>query len=322
LPVTIGPGRESGVSSGYSVSSPDVVMRPTLLPVDSVNAASVGSSKASALLRTTRSGSRPRASIRWSASSSPGCARAEYAARVLDHVDIRVSDLGASERFYDTVLPVIGRERIPAEGYVEWGDFAFLAGDDEHPVTRRLHVGFYAETQELVDAFHRAGTEAGYRDDGAPGPRPEYGPDYYGGFLLDPDGNSVEAVNDEQPRKPGAIDHLWIRVADVAAATRFYETIAPHAGIRLEDDTPERAQFAGSNGSFSLVAGDAPTEHLHMAFGAVENATVDSFHRAATEAGYADNGAPGERPIYHAGYYAAFVLDPDSNNIEVVNHNR
>jgi catechol 2,3-dioxygenase-like lactoylglutathione lyase family enzyme len=121
---------------------------------------------------------------------------------------------------------------------------------------------------------------------------------------------------------PGAIDHLWIRVADLAAARRFYETVAPHVGIRLTVDTPERARFVGENGSFSLIAGGQPTENLHMAFGARENATVDAFHRAATEAGYRDNGAPGERPLYHAGYYGVFVLDPDGNNIEAVNHNR
>ena len=49
---------------------------------------------------------------------------------------------------------------------------------------------------------------------------------------------------------------------------------------------------------------------------------MDAFHRAATEAGYRGNGAPGERPVYHPGYYAAFVLDPDGNNVELVNHNR
>ena len=155
------------------------------------------------------------------------------AARVIDHIDIRASDAEASERFYDTVLPVIGKERLSAEGYIEWGDFALHAATDDSQVTRGLHVGFYAATRELVDAFHRAGTEAGYRDDGAPGPRPEYGPDYYGGFLLDPDGNSVEAVNTTQVREAAAIDHLWIRVADLAAAKRFYETVAPYAGIRL-----------------------------------------------------------------------------------------
>jgi catechol 2,3-dioxygenase-like lactoylglutathione lyase family enzyme len=61
---------------------------------------------------------------------------------------------------------------------------------------------------------------------------------------------------------------------------------------------------------------------VHVAFPAATNEAVDAFHAAALAAGYGDNGAPGERPVYHAGYYGAFVLDPDGNNIEVVNHNR
>jgi len=66
------------------------------------------------------------------------------------------------------------------------------------------------------------------------------------------------------------------------------------------------------------VAGD-PTEGLHVAFRGTRS-DVHAFHEAATAAGYRDNGAPGERPAYHPGYYAAFVLDPDGNNIEVVSH--
>ena len=59
-----------------------------------------------------------------------------------------------------------------------------------------------------------------------------------------------------------------------------------------------------------------------MAFPVGENIAVDAFHRALTSAGYRDNGAPGERPMYHPGYYGAYVLDADGNNVEVVNHNR
>jgi catechol 2,3-dioxygenase-like lactoylglutathione lyase family enzyme len=119
--------------------------------------------------------------------------------------------------------------------------------DREHPVTRGLHVGFRAPSRAAVDAFWHAGIDAGYRDDGAPGPRTEYGPDYYGGFLLDPDGNSAEAVHGERARPvpDGRVDHLWIRVADLAASKRFYTTIAPHAGIRLGDDEPGRVQVHG-----------------------------------------------------------------------------
>jgi catechol 2,3-dioxygenase-like lactoylglutathione lyase family enzyme len=169
-----------------------------------------------------------------------------------------------------------------------------------------------------IGVSDRAASERFY---GAPGPRPQYREDYYGAFLLDPDGSSAEAVHHGALRAGGVIDHLWIRVADLSAAKRFYELVAPHAGFRLRTDTPERAQFAGESGSFSLVVG-APTEHVHLALAAPDDETVASFHRALTGAGYADNGGPGERRVYHAGYYAAYVLDPDGNNVELVNHNR
>jgi catechol 2,3-dioxygenase-like lactoylglutathione lyase family enzyme len=241
---------------------------------------------------------------------------------VFDHVTIRVSDRSASEEFYDKVLATLGiDETYRTRLFSEWRDFSLTGADSERPVTRRLHVGFVAPTREQVDKFWRAGTEAAYVDDGEPGPRPEYGRDYYGAFLLDPDGNSAEAVHHGAPRRGGVFDHVWIRVADVAAAKRFYETIAPHAGLRIDRDLPERVQFVGSSGSFSLVSG-TPTKNLHMAFPADDDATVQRFHEAATGAGYRSFGEPGERPQYHPGYYAAYVLDPDGNNVEVVNHHR
>jgi catechol 2,3-dioxygenase-like lactoylglutathione lyase family enzyme len=240
---------------------------------------------------------------------------------VFDHVTIRASDRAASERFYDTVLGVIGIDQThEGEHFTEWGDYSLAEATAWEPVTRGLHVGFGASSRERVDEFWRVGTEAGYESDGEPGPRPEYGDDYYGGFLLDPDGNSVEAVHFEDSRR--GVDHLWIRVTDVAASKRFYETIAPHARLGLGVDKPERASFTGEPGSFSVLSGDDLTEHLHLAFPAPDNQAVDDFHQAAIEAGYRDNGKPGERRTYHPGYYSAFVLDPDGHNIELVNHNR
>jgi catechol 2,3-dioxygenase-like lactoylglutathione lyase family enzyme len=242
---------------------------------------------------------------------------------VFDHVTIRVADREAGACFYDTVLGAIGVERTGGgDLFDEWDeDFSIAQADAEFPVTRRLHVGFAAPSREAVDAFWRAGTEAGYRDDGEPGPRPQYRDDYYGGFLLDPDGNSAEAVHHGALRRGGAVDHLWIRVADVVASTRFYEDVGPHAGFRLQAERPGYARFGGGNGTFSVLAG-TPTEHLHMAFPAADDASVDAFHAALTAAGHRDNGAPGERHVYHPGYYGGFVLDPDGNNIELVNHNR
>jgi catechol 2,3-dioxygenase-like lactoylglutathione lyase family enzyme len=242
---------------------------------------------------------------------------------MFDHVTIRVSDRQASERFYLTVLAALGAEpSYTGEDFAEWHDFSLAQADEANPPTRRLHVGFGAASREHVDAFWRAGTEAGYRDEGAPGPRPQYSDDYYGAFLLDPDGNSAEAVHHGSTNEGGLIDHLWIRVADLDASTRFYETVAPAAGFRSGRELPGRTQFACVSGSFSVVANGHPTEHVHLAFRASDNATVERFHREATAAGYRDNGPPGERPVYHPGYYGAFVLDPDGNNVEVVNHNR
>jgi len=249
---------------------------------------------------------------------------------VFDHVTIRASDRAASERFYATVLEPLGIvQTYSGADFAEWDDFSLAAATAGRPVTRRLHVAFVAPSPEHAEAFWRAGTEAGYRDDGAPGPRPQYGDDYYGAFLLERAprakpvvGNSAEAVHHGRLRRGGNVDHLWLRVADVAAARRFYATIAPHAGLRPGTDGPGRARFRGASGSFSVVAGEAPTAHVHIAFPAADDATVAAFHRAAVDAGYRDNGAPGERPEYHPGYYAAFVLDADGNNVEVVNHNR
>jgi catechol 2,3-dioxygenase-like lactoylglutathione lyase family enzyme len=241
---------------------------------------------------------------------------------VFDHVTIRVADRAASERFYDTVLAALGIDKTYSIGtFSEWQDFSLTGSDDALPPTRRLHIAFVAPSREQVDRFWRAGTEAGYADEGRPGPRPDYRSDYYGAFLLDPDGNSCEAVHHGALRRGGIIDHLWIRVADIAAAKRFDATIAPHAGLQLRHDAPDRVQFAGATGSFSLVPGP-PTENLHLAFPTDDDANVQLFHQAATQAGYRSNGPPGERPRYHPGYYAAYVADPDGNNVEIVNHHR
>ena len=239
---------------------------------------------------------------------------------MFDHVTIRVSDRKASEQFYDTVLGVLGIDAEYSDDlFTEWDDFSLTAATEWSPVTRGLHIGFGASSRGRVDEFWQVGTQAGYESDGEPGPRPEYSADYYGGFLLDPDGNSVEAVHHEEVRH--GVDHLWIRVRSVEASKRFYETIAPHAGFKIGTDTPERASFDGDPGTFSVLSGDHLTEHLHMALPATSDDAVDAFHQAAIDAGYSDNGTPGERQ-YHRGYYSAYVLDPDRNNIEIVNHNR
>jgi hypothetical protein len=87
-----------------------------------------------------------------------------------------------------TVCRATATEAASSEHYDEWEDFAIAQADPTHPVTRRLHVAFVAASIDEVDAFWRAGTEAGHPSDGEPGPRPVYHEGYYGAFLLDPDG--------------------------------------------------------------------------------------------------------------------------------------
>ena len=207
---------------------------------------------------------------------------------MFERVTIRASDPAASQRFYDTVLETLGIER---SGDAEWLDFQVMPTSDERPVTRGLHVGFVAPSRAHVDEFWRAGVDAGYRDDGEPGSRPQYGDEYYGGFLLDPDGNSAEAVHNDALREGGVVDHLWIRVSDVAASKRYYEALAPYAGFRLQADLPQRAQFLGDTGSFSLVLGE-PTKNCEIAFRTV-------------------------RPGYPGG-----DLDPDGNRVELASDPR
>jgi catechol 2,3-dioxygenase-like lactoylglutathione lyase family enzyme len=137
---------------------------------------------------------------------------------------------------------------------------------------------------------------------------------------LDPDGNSVEAVRHEGLRtSPGSVDHLWLRVADARASEAFYAQLAPICEITLRASEPGLVRFRGpQGGSVTFIEGEPRTTGVHFAFPVGTRAAVDAFHAAALEAGGTDNGKPGPRPNYGPHYYAAFVKDPEDNNIEVV----
>jgi catechol 2,3-dioxygenase-like lactoylglutathione lyase family enzyme len=118
---------------------------------------------------------------------------------VIDHLSIGVRDLARSRDFYRAALAPLGfqeqgawseDDREVAFGPPEIDDFAISLAYEPGTV----HVAFAAEDREQVDAFHAAALAAGGRDNGAPGPRPQYSPGYYGAFVLDPDGHNVEAV--------------------------------------------------------------------------------------------------------------------------------
>lgn len=117
--------------------------------------------------------------------------------RLIDHVQLVVRDLAASRRFYEAVFDVLG---IPIGGTADdyfWADELFVSSADSEAaqgkLTGRHHLAFQAKDNAMVEAFHKAGLAAGGTDNGPPGERP-YHPCYYAAFLLDPDGNNIEAV--------------------------------------------------------------------------------------------------------------------------------
>ena len=122
------------------------------------------------------------------------------------------------------------------------------------------------------------------------------------------------------------LDHVGIEVGDLASSRKFYEAALDPLGIKLVMEFEGMLGFGketerGPNPFFWVAARGRPVvTGVHVAFGARDTRQVDAFHAAALAAGGTDNGAPGQRPIYHPGYYGAFVLDPDGNNVEAVNH--
>jgi catechol 2,3-dioxygenase-like lactoylglutathione lyase family enzyme len=117
------------------------------------------------------------------------------------------------------------------------------------------------------------------------------------------------------------IDHVHLVVRDLAASKRFYGAVFEVLGVPLGGEGPGffwADELFVSTADSPAAAGNLTGRH-HLAFQASDRASVERFHQAAVSAGGKDNGPPGVRK-YHPGYYAAFVLDPDGNNIEAVFH--
>ena len=123
---------------------------------------------------------------------------------MLDHVGFAVSDLERARKFYQQTLSPLGimliyditAEQTDGEAYLGFGEDQrpyFWVGTGKR-FGGNIHVAFLAQTRDLVDKFHAAGLKARGKDNGAPGLRPHYHKNYYGAFVLDPDGNNIEAV--------------------------------------------------------------------------------------------------------------------------------
>ncbi len=130
-----------------------------------------------------------------------------HVGRLIDHVHLVVANLAASRTFYEAVLGAVGREITHEMEHAFVCDELFISDttlvgkDGSQP--GRVHLAFQTADRATVDRFHAAGLTAGGRDNGAPGERP-YHPGYYGAFLLDPDGNNIEAVHHGPARRSAA----------------------------------------------------------------------------------------------------------------------
>lgn len=123
---------------------------------------------------------------------------------MLHHVSLPVSDIAASTRLYDAAMGALGYRRVcTAEGFVGYGlhddedQLALMQTSDPGVARPRFHLALAAPTQAAVVAFHEAALLHGATDDGAPGLRPHYGDHYYAAFIIDLDGNRIEAVHNE-----------------------------------------------------------------------------------------------------------------------------
>ncbi|MBF6617106.1 VOC family protein [Pollutimonas thiosulfatoxidans] len=131
--------------------------------------------------------------------------------RLIDHIQLVVQDLAASRRFYAAVLDVLN---IPISGTADgffWADELVISSADSPAATGQLtgrhHLAFQARDQAMVDAFHQAALAHGGKDNGAPGFR-DYHPSYYGAFVLDPDGNNIEAVFHGEAKRSAPSVHI------------------------------------------------------------------------------------------------------------------
>jgi catechol 2,3-dioxygenase-like lactoylglutathione lyase family enzyme len=121
--------------------------------------------------------------------------------RLIDHIQLRCADLTTSRRFYEAVLRSLDRELIQiAPGLLVADELCLTPSDGP---TSRIHIAFQVETRDQVQRVYEAGLAAGGRDNGKPGER-HYHPGYYAAFLLDPDGNNVEAVHHGPAKRSAA----------------------------------------------------------------------------------------------------------------------
>ena len=263
---------------------------------------------------------------------------------MLSHVTLGSNDLARSEVFYSALMSILRQELLEAShehgflmlGQPDWHHpHLFICRPfDNLPATwsNGFHIAFMAADQEAVDQFHKTALAHGGYDEGGPGLRPMYAPDYYAAYVRDPDGNKLQAVCYLDGRKAAAtgdvISHITIGHADFERERSFYSAIlAPLGMIELPDEAHDKLAGFGSEGFQTPIVyiqrpfNGRPASFgngTHAAFSAPSRDAVDRFHAAALAHGGCSEGEPGLRPHYSANYYGAYIRDQVGNKLQAV----
>ena len=265
---------------------------------------------------------------------------------MFSHFTYGTNDLKRAERFYAAVGPALGLPRFEVDrddGCIRIGPpkgtsphLTICPPFDDLPATwsNGYHIAFRVEDEAAVERFHQAATSTGGYDEGRPGLRTIYAPDYFAAYARDPDGNKLQAVCYQNGRKAGAcgdiISHITIGHADFQRDRAFYRAVlGPFGIVEIEEEGDDELAVAG----FGIPGERTPIVYVvppiddrpasfgngnHTAFKAKSRDAVDRFHATALAHGGSSEGEPGLRPHYGQDYYGAYVRDPVGNKLQAV----
>lgn len=263
---------------------------------------------------------------------------------MFSHFTLGSNDLERSKHFYSALGPTLGLPFLhfdDDEGYLSFGrpdgrrpPLNVCHPLDEGPATagNGFHIALMAESEDAVKRFHAAALDHSGMDEGAPGLRPIYAPDYYAAYVRDPDGNKLQAVCYLDGRKTGPtgdiISHITIGHADFERERAFYAAVLGTLDLveLPEEAHTELAGFGKPGDRTPIVYVQRPFNGrpasfgngTHVAFTAKSRDAVDRFHKAALSSGGSSEGEPGPRPHYSPNYYAAYVRDQVGNKLQAV----
>ncbi|MGI9451870.1 MAG: VOC family protein [Geminicoccaceae bacterium] len=263
---------------------------------------------------------------------------------MFSHFTFGTNDLKRAENFYSALMATLGQsllEALPEEGELMFGlpdrrfPYLFICRPfDGLPATwsNGFHIAFNAPDKDMVDRFHATALAHGGYDDGAPGLRTIYNPDYYAAYIRDPDGNKLQAVCYLNGRRAGptgdVISHITIGHADLERERAFYKAVLGtlHIVEIPEEGDATCAGFGYPRYRMPIVYVQQPFDGrpasfgngTHVAFKADSRDAVDRFHAAALAQGGMCEGKPGLRPNYSGNYYAAYVRDLVGNKLQAV----